>query len=344
MQKGRASLPGLSFSLSAERLDLEIHTTHATHAAARRHPASAGVLLRHFGPHSFRGDQESRDGRCVLDRHTNHLGRIDDALGDQVDVFAALRVEAVGILILLEDLADDHRTVFASINGDLAGWIRQRLADDFNAGLLVVVLGAKSLEMLGGAEQGDAAARHDAFFNRRTGRMHRVIHAILALLDLDFGRAADADHGYAAREFGQTLLQLLTVVVRGGFLDLRLDLRDAGLDVGLLAGATDDGGVFLVDHHLLGAAEHLQGDVLELDAEIFRDRLTTGQNRDVLQHGLAAIAEARSLHGCDLQATTQTVDDEGGESFAFDVFRYNHKRLAALHHGFEQGKQFIQLR
>src|SRR5437763_6057234 len=342
MQKGRASLPGLSFSLSAERLDLEIHTTHATHAAARRHAASAGVLLRHFGHHGFRGDQESRDGRCVLDRHTNHLGRVDDALGDQVAVFAGLRVEAVGILILLEDLADDHRTVFASINGDLAGWIRQRLADDFNAGLLVVVLGAKSLEMLGGAEPSDAAARHDAFFNRRTGRMHRVIHAILALLDLDFGRAADADHGYAARELGQTLLQLLTVVVRGGFLDLRLDLLNARLDVGLLAGAVDDGGVFLVDHHLLGAAEHLQGDVLQLDAEIFRDRLTTGQNRDVLQHGLATIAEARSLDGRDLETATQTVDDEGGEGFAFDVFRDDDQRLAGLHHGFEQRQQLVQ--
>ena len=113
-----------------------------------------------------------------------------------------------------------------------------------------------ALELLGGAQQGDAAARHDAFFNRRTGRMHRVIHAILALLHLDFGRAADADHRDAARELGQTLLQLLTVVVRGGFLDLRLDLLHARLDVGLLAGAVDDGGVLLVDHHLLGATEH----------------------------------------------------------------------------------------
>src|SRR5437764_14006466 len=342
MQKGRASLPGLSFSLSAERLELEVHTSHATHAAARRHTASAGVLLRHFGHHGFGGDQESRDGRWGLDCHTNHLGRVDDALGDQVAVFAGLRVEAVGILILLEDLADDHRTVFASINGDLAGWIRQRLADDFNAGLLVVVLGAKSLEMLGGAEQGDAAARHDAFFNRRTGRMHRVIHAILALPHLDFGRAADADHRDAARELGQTLLQLLTVVVRGGLLDLRLDLLNARLDVGLLAGAVDDRGVLLVDHHLLGATEHGERDVLELDAEIFRDRLATGQDRDVLQHGLAAIAEARSLDGCDLEAAAQTVHDQGGERFAFDVFSDDHERLAGLHHGFEQRQQFVQ--
>src|SRR5260370_40529531 len=115
-----------------------------------------------------------------------------------------------------------------------------------DAGLLVVVLGAQPLEMQGGTEQGDAAARHDAFFNRRTGRMHRVINAILALPYLDLGRATDADHRDAARELGQTLLKLLTVVVRGGFLDLRLDLVDARLNVGLLAGAADDGGVLLV--------------------------------------------------------------------------------------------------
>src|SRR5207237_3223960 len=123
---------------------------------------------------------------------------------------------------------------------------------------------AQSVERLGAAQPGPAAARYDAFFNGRTGRLHPVINAILALLDLSFGRAADADHRDAARELGQTLLQLLTVIVRGGFLDLRLDLIDASFDVGLLAGAADDRGVFLVDHYLLGTTEHVERDVLEL--------------------------------------------------------------------------------
>src|SRR6478672_11148802 len=237
-------------------LDLVVHAAHATHTAATgRHTGAALVFLRYFGHHGFGGDQESRNRGCILDRHANDLGRVDNARRDQVDIFAGLRVEAVVVLILLEDLADDD----------------------------------------------------DTFLDSRAGRMHRVIHAILALLDLDFGRAADPDHRDAAREFRQTLLQLLAVVVRGGLLDLRLDLGHAGLDVGLLAGAVDDGGVFLVDHHLLGAAEHGERDVLELDAEIFRDRLAAGQDRDVLQHGLAAIAEARRLDGRDLQAATETV-------------------------------------
>ena len=85
--------------------DLEVHTAHA--ASTRRHAAGTGVLLRHFGHHGLGGDQERRDGRRVLDRYTNHLGRIDDALGDQVVVVAGLRVEAVRVLILLQDLADD---------------------------------------------------------------------------------------------------------------------------------------------------------------------------------------------------------------------------------------------
>src|SRR4249919_3805406 len=267
-----------------------------------------------------------RNRGCVLNRYANHLGRVDDALGDQIAVFAGLRVEAVGILVLFEDLAEDDGTVFACVDRDLAGRPGQRLAHDLNAGLLIVVLGAQALEMLGGAQQGDAAARQNAFFYGRAGRMHRVINTILALLDLDLSRAADADHRDAASKLGQTLLQLLTVVVRGGFLDLRLDLRDAGFDVSLLAGAADDRGVLLVDHHLLGATEHRERDVLELDAEIFRDRLAAGQDGDVLQHGLATIAEARRLHGRNLQAAPQTVDDEGCESLTFDVFRDDDQR------------------
>src|SRR6266851_1497695 len=323
------------------RAGSEIHAAHA--AAARGHTAAAGVLLRQFGHHGFGGDQKCGNRCCVLDRRTNDLGRVDDALRDQVDVFAGLRVETVGVLVLLEDLADDDGAVLTCVDRDLARRPGERLADDLDAGLLVVVRGLDALELLGSTEQGDAAARYDAFLNRRAGRMHRVINAVFALLHLDLGGAADADHRDAAGELGQTLLQLLTVVVRGGFLDLRLDLRNACLDVGLLAGAVDDGGVLLVDHHLLGAAEHLQRDVLELDAEIFRDRRAAGQDRDVLQHRLAAIAEAGSLDGRDLQPAAQTVDDEGGKRLAFDVFRDDDERLAGLHHRFQKRKHFVEV-
>ena len=43
------------------------------------------------------------------------------------------------------------------------------------------------------------------------------------------------------------------------------------------------------------------GDLIELYAEIFRDRLAASEDGDVLQHGLAAIAEAGAFHRRDLE-------------------------------------------
>ena len=82
-------------------------------------------------------------------------------------------------------------------------------------------------------------------------------------------------------------------------------------------------------------------DVLELDAEIFGDGLAAGQDGDVLQHGLAAIAEARGLHRRDLQRAAQLVDDQGSERFAFDVFRDDQQRLAALGDLLQQREQVL---
>jgi hypothetical protein len=52
-------------------------------------------------------------------------------------------------------------------------------------------------------EQRDAAAGHDALLDRGAGGVQRVVDAVLLLLHLDLGRAADADDRDAAGELGQ---------------------------------------------------------------------------------------------------------------------------------------------
>src|SRR5208282_1237460 len=265
--------------------------------------------------------QEARNRGGILQRDAHNLGRVDDPLGHQIAELAGLRVIAVSVGIVLQDLADHNRAILAGVDCDLARRPADRLFDDLDAVPLVLVFAPKLLDRLPGAQQRDPAARQDAFLDCGTGRMHSVVDAILALLYLDLGGAADADHRNAAGEFGEALLQFLLVVVRGCLLDLCLDLGDAALDVLLLAGAIDDRGVLLVDHHLLGFAEHIDGHFLELDAEIFRDRLAARQDSNVLEHRLAAIAEARSLHGGDLQTAAQLVDDQSGQRLA--LYRNN---------------------
>ena len=148
--------------------------------------------------------------------------------------------------------------------------------------------------------------------------MQGVFDAGFLFLHLGLGRGADIDDGHAAGQLGQAFLQFLAVVVGGGFLDLAADLVDAALDVGGLAAAFDDGGVFLVNDDALGAAEVVEFDVLQLDAEVFADELAAGEDGDVFAHGLAAVAEAGGLDGADVDRAAQLVDHEGGQGFAFD--------------------------
>ncbi len=117
---------------------------------------------------------------------------------------------------------------------------------------------------------------------------------------------------------------------------------DPGFDVLFLAGAVDDRGVFLVDHDLARAAEHVDRDVFKLHAEFVRDQLATGQDRDVLEHRLAAIAETGRLDGGDLEAAAQAVDDQRRQGLAFDIFRDDQQRAARLHYGFEHRQHGLQ--
>ena len=105
--------------------------------------------------------------------------------------------------------------------------------------------------------------------------------------------------------------------------------------------AFDDRGVVLVDGDFLGAAEVLELHVLELDAEVFGDGLAAGQDGDVFEHGLAAIAKARSLDGGALQRAAQLVDHQGRQRFAFNILGDDQQGLAHLGDLLEQGKQVL---
>ena len=135
---------GHNSSSYPEPRKLELHAAHA----AAWHRRSALVLFRHFGDHGLGGDQQTGNRRRTLDRRAHDLGRVDNAFGDEIAVFAGLRVEAVGVLVLVHDLADNDRAIGACIGRDLTGRRLDRLAHDVDAVLLVLVLSLDALECL----------------------------------------------------------------------------------------------------------------------------------------------------------------------------------------------------
>src|SRR5262249_40259154 len=158
-----------------------------------------------------------------------------------------------------------------------------------------------------------------ALFHRGTRGVQRILDAGLLLLHLRLGRGADVDHRHTTSELREALLELLLVVVRRALVDRDADLGDAPLDLALIAVAIDDRRVLLVDHDALGLAEIVDHGVLELEADFLGDHLAAGEDRDVLEHRLTAIAEAWRLHGADAERATELVDDERSERLALDV-------------------------
>src|SRR5262245_14956465 len=298
-------------------------------------------LLGRLGHTGLGGDQQTGDGGRVLQGRADDLCRIDDAFLEHIAIFRILCVVAECGTTAVQHLADHDRAFDTGIFGNLANRGLQRALDDIDTRvlILVVTLGGDGLR---GLQQCDAAARHDAFLHRGAGRIERVIDAVLALLHLDFGGATDLDHRYATSQFGQPLLQLLTVVIGGGFLDLRLDLGNATLDLLLLAGAVDNRGVLLLHANALGLAEHVERDVLEFDAEVLADHLTVRQNGDILEHGLAPVAEAGCLDGGDLEPAAQLVDDQRRQRLTLDFLGDDEQRLTGLHHRLEHRQQRLQ--
>src|SRR5206468_1343322 len=305
MKKGRRIAPPALRIQRTDRRTLELHSAHSAHSAtAHRH---RWLVFRQFAHRRFGGDQQAGDRSRILERRANDLRRIDHAGIGEIFVDVRLGVEADPLVLAFEQLARDHCAIVTGILRDLPDRGVERFPNDIDAARLVIVLALEALERLGRIEQRNAASGHDAFLDRGPGRVKRVVDAVLALLDLDLGCTADLDHRNAAGELRQPLLQLFTVIVGRGVLDLLANRLGTSLDGLVSAGSINDGGVVLVDGDALGGAEHLHGDILELDAEILADHLAAGQDSNILEHRLAAIAEAGRLDRRNLEATAELV-------------------------------------
>ena len=67
---------------------------------------------------------------------------------------------------------------------------------------------------------------------------------------------------------------------------------------------------------------------VELAADLFGDDLAAGEDGDVVEHRLAAVAEARRLDGEHVERAAQLVDDQRRQRLAVDVLGDDDEVLA----------------
>ena len=173
--------------------------------------------------------------------------------------------------------------------------------------------------------------------------MQSILDASFLLLHFGLGSRTHVDDRHAAGQLRQSFLQLLAVIVRSRFFDLLLELGDTSLDIGGLACAFHDGGVFFVHRDAFGSSQVFQLDVLQLDAEVLGQALAAREDGNVLQHGFAPIPESRGFHGAALECASQLVDDECCKGFTLDVLRDDQQWLPRLGDVLEQGQQVLEV-
>ena len=131
--------------------------------------------------------------------------------------------------------------------------------------------------------------------------------------------------------FGDRRKAMLTdiAILTGGQViseEVGLKLENATLD---LLGKARKVVVTKDETTIAGLAEQVEGSVLELETDLLGDDLATGEDGDVVQHGLAAVAEARGLDRDGLERAADLVDDQRRKGLALDVLGDDQQRLAA---------------
>ena len=151
---------------------------------------------------------------------------------------------------------------------------------------------------------------------------------MLALFGLNFSSGTNLDHSDAACKLGKAFLELFAVIIRVGVLDLRTDLSNAGIYIFLSAGAGNDSCFILGNNNLGSMAEDCIINRVKLKAKLIRYYLGTGKDSHILQHCLAAVAEARGFYSYRVESTADLVKDEGRQCFTVNIFSNDEERLA----------------
>ena len=300
------------------------------------------MLLRMVHDDAFGRQEHTGYGSGVLQCHTCHFGRVNHAGFEQLLVLVGACVVAE-VAFAGTNLVNHYCAFFACVGYYLTERFLYRTTHDLDTCLLVLVGAFQVFQSLLGTDVHHAAARNDTFFDCRTRCAQSVVHTVFLLFHLHLAGCTYVQLCYAACQFGKTLLQLLFVIGGLGRCYLCFDLCHTGCDGVFVACAVDDGGVVFVHGDGLSGAEHLDGCLLKLDAFLLADDGAAGEDSDVFQHLFAAVAEARSLHGADLQLCTQTVDNQCCQCLAVHILCDDEQRSAALYCRLQDRKQLFEV-
>src|SRR5699024_7323360 len=155
---------------------------------------------------------------------------------------------------------------------------------------------------------------------------------------LSLCRSAYTDNRYAARQFGKSLLQFLSVEVRCRLLDRFLDLSDPVADRIFASASVNNDCVLFLNLNGFCTSELLHCRLFQLHAERLGDHLSACQDRDILQHLFSSVSVSRSLNCNNIECSAQLVDDQSCQSLALYILCNDQQSCTRLYDLLQQRK------
>ena len=329
----RVGIRGLVMEEVSRWIRLETHASHATHTTHAAH-GWRSFLLWSLNDGNLSGTEKRRNTAGVNKSGAHDLERIKNTSGDHVHILALGAVETLVEVLaeLIHELADNDGALSAGVLDNGPGWAGDGILNDGHTKLLVEVDGLNVVQSVSsGLKETSSSTRQNTLLDSSAGGVKSIDNPILLLANLNLGRTADLDDGNTSGQLGQTLLELLLLVLGSGRIgDDTANLLASLSNSTLAALAVENNGVLLGDGDGAGGAEHVGRSLLELDVQLIGEDGTVGEDRDIAKNGLSIVTKAGSLDGGNLELATELIENADSESLTIDILSNDDEGSAEL--------------
>ena len=168
--------------------------------------------------------------------------------------------------------------------------------------------------------------------------MQGIVDPVFLFFHFNFRSCSDIQDGNTTWQFCQTFFQFFFIIVGSRIFNQFLDLLDSLLNKFFFTGPFDNRRIFFVDAYFVCTTQHIDSQVFQFHSFVFRSDNTSGQDSDIFQHFFPAVTESRSFYCCNLQRTSQTVDHQSSQCFAFDILGDDQQGTTWLCYRFQNRK------
>ena len=174
--------------------------------------------------------------------------------------------------------------------------------------------------------------------------MKSVFDTRFLFFHVGFGGSSDVNLSDTTGKLGEAFLQFFAIILGGSNIYFITDgTNPAGKNFTVACTIDEDCGI-RIDNDSPGLAEVLKLDGLDIESAVLENRVRSGKDGDVTEHGFTAIPVPRGFDCGAIDDSPKLVHDQHSQSFFFDIFGNDKQRPFGLGDHLQQRDDILNIR